>query len=294
MRALVTGAAGFAGQHLCAALRARGHEVVAAGHQAEHPVDFRLLDLVAELFSDTNPDVVYHLAGTSSVAEMRRGPTDTQTENIVHPLLNVLECAGRRRVLYVSTCHVYGSGPTDESTPMRPTELYGAARASAEAMARRHVDKGGDVVIARAFHHTGPGQDRRFALSDWAHRYAAGERAIPVGNLDVRRDYFDVRDAVEGYQILAERGEAGQAYNLCSGTSRSMRELFERLCPGAEPVVDESRQRGKEVAEIAGSPARAEALGWSRRHPLQGTLDDLRAWAAERVANGLSAARAPR
>ncbi len=276
----MTGAAGFAGKHLCAALRQRGHEVIAAGHNAECPVDFRLLELVAELFSDTNPDVVFHLAGTSSVAQMRQGPADTQTENIVHPLLNVLECAGKRRVLYVSTCHVYGAGPTDESAPMRPTELYGAARASAEAMARRHVHKGGDVVIARAFHHTGPGQDRRFALSDWAHRYAAGERQLPVGNLDVRRDYFDVRDAVGGYVILAEQGAAGQAYNLCSGTSRTMAELFGILCPGAEPVIDSSRQRGKEVPLIEGSPARVEALGWTRRFSIEQTLGDLRGWAA--------------
>ncbi|MBM4392610.1 MAG: NAD-dependent epimerase/dehydratase family protein [Deltaproteobacteria bacterium] len=274
MRVLVTGAAGFCGRHLCAALRARGHEAWAAGHDAAYPVDFRLLELVAELFTEARPDLVFHLAGTSHPGDFHRGPVEVQTENIVHPLLNVLECAGNTRVVLASSAVVYGRGPTTEDSPMRPADLYGAARASAEAMAQRHVQRGGDVVIARATGITGPGQHPRFLLAGWAHRYAGGERRIATGNLELRRDYIDVRDAAEALVLLGERGERGSSYNLCSGDALPLRELFVQLCPGAESTDGGAPSR--ELPVIAASPARAEALGWQRRHALAQTLVDLR------------------
>ncbi|MBM4365148.1 MAG: NAD(P)-dependent oxidoreductase [Deltaproteobacteria bacterium] len=274
MRVLVTGAAGFCGRHLCAALRAQGHEAWAAGHDAAYPVDFRLVELVAELFTEARPELVFHLACTSHPADLQRGPAEVQTENVVHPLLNVLECAGNTRVVLASSAVVYGRGPTTEDSPMRPADLYGAARASAEAMAQRHVQRGGDVVVARATGITGPGQHPRFLLAGWAHRYAGGERRIATGNLEFRRDFIDVRDAVEGLVVLAERGERGAAYNLCSGDALPLRELFARLCPGAESTDGDAPSR--EVPVIAASPARAEAQGWQRRYTLGQTLEELR------------------
>lgn len=275
MRALVTGAAGFAGRHLVHLLRAEGHTVLSTGHGAEIDLDFRIAEVVEELLERGRPDVIFHLAGTSSVAEMARHPGAGE-DNILTPAANVLRFA-RCRVLLVSTCHVYGRGATDEAAPLRPVDLYGAARASVEYLALDHVRKGGDVVIVRAFHHTGPGQDRRFALADWAARWREGERRIPVGNLEVRRDYADVRDIVAGYALLAGRGERGRAYNLCSGEARPMAELFRLLCPGAEPVVDPARVRPREPDAMSGSAAKAEALGWTRRYPIEQTLADLRA-----------------
>ena len=274
MRALVTGGGGFTGRQLCAVLRARGHEVWAAGHDAEHAVDFRLVELVAELFTEARPEVVFHLAASSHAADLQRGPADVQTENVVHPLLNVLECAGEARVVIASSAVVYGRGPTTEDAPMRPVDLYGAARASAEAMAQRHVQRGGDVVIARATGITGPGQTRRFLLAGWAHRYGAGERRFGTGNLDLQRDYIDVRDVADAYVLLAERGERGAVYNLCSGEARPLREHFALLCPGTEST--DALEPTRELPVLAASPARAEALGWRRHHALEQTLAELR------------------
>ncbi len=274
MRALVTGAAGFTGRHLCAALRARGHEVWAAGHDAEHAVDFRLVELVAELFTEARPEVVFHLAASSHPADLQRGPAEVQTENVVHPLLNVLECAGDTRVVLASSAVVYGRGPTTEDSPMRPVDLYAAARASADAMAQRHVQRGGDVVIARATAITGPGQHRRFLLAGWAHRYVGGERRFPTGNLDLCRDFIDVRDAAEAYALLAERGERGAAYNVCSGVARPLREYFALLCPGA--VSTDGDAPSREIPVLAASPARIEELGWRPRYALEQTLAELR------------------
>ncbi len=279
MRALVTGANGFAGRHLVSLLRSRGDTVLAAGHGAPWPCDFRLGDQVAEAVEEARADVIFHLAGTSSVAEAARDPRGAN-ENIVGPAVHVMQAAGRARVLLVSTCHVYGEGRTGEEDPLGPVDVYGAARASVEYMAATFRAKGRDIVIARAFHHTGPGQDRRFAFGDWAARYAAGERVISVGNLEVRRDYADVRDIVAGYVVLAERAQSLGAYNLCSGAARSLRELFSMVAPDAVAVVDSTRIRGREVAEIVGSAARAEALGWRRFHRIEETLAALREWAS--------------
>lgn len=271
MRALVTGANGFAGRHLVALLKSRGDTVLAAGHGAPWACDFRMADQVAEVVEEARADVIFHLAGTSSVAEAGRDPRGAN-ENIVGPAVNVMQAAGAARVLLVSTCHVYGEGRTGETDPLAPRDIYGAARASVEYMAGNFRAKGRDVVIARAFHHTGPGQDRRFALADWAAQYAAGKRQIVVGNLDVRRDYSDVRDIVAGYARLAERGEGAGAYNLCSGVARPLRELFRLVAPEAEAVVDSGRVRAREILEMVGSADRAEALGWRRFYRIEETV----------------------
>jgi GDP-4-dehydro-6-deoxy-D-mannose reductase len=237
---------------------------------------------VLDLVEHARPDAVFHLAGTSSVAEMLRDPGGGHV-NVVKPAVNVMEAMALRapgaRLLLVSTCHVYGRAarlPIDEACELRPADLYGAARASVEYMTRTYAQRGVPIVIARAFHHTGPGQDRRFALADWAARAAKGEARIPVGNLDVRRDYADVRDVVAGYALLAERGEPGAAYNLCSGVAYAMRELFALAAPGCEPVEDPARARRNEVPEMRGTAAKAEALGWTRRFSIERTLGDLR------------------
>ncbi len=283
MRVIVTGAGGFAGRHLTHHLRDAGHDVVAAGHAADVSMDFRMADDVHALVARVQPHVVYHLAGTSSVAEVARDPAGGNA-NIVQPAVNVLEAVAQRapaaRVLLVSTCHVVGRPtrlPIEEDAPLAPVDLYGAARAAVEYMARTYVQRGVDVVIARAFHHTGPGQSPRFARAAWAARARRGEREIAVGDLSLRRDYSDVRDIVAGYALLVGRAERGGVVQLCSGEARSLASVFADLAPGCTPVVDPHRLRAGEPPVLLGSPARAEALGWVRRHAWERTLADLRA-----------------
>jgi GDP-4-dehydro-6-deoxy-D-mannose reductase len=283
MRAIVTGANGFAGRHLVRHLRGAGHDVVAAGHGAEEVVDFRFADDVRALMAHVRPEVVFHLAGTSSVVEVQRDPV-TGNQNVVQPAVNVLESvlseAPTARVLLVSTCHVVGRParlPIDEQAPLAPVDLYGSARAAVEYMLSTYKERGVDVVVARAFHHTGPGQLPRFAVAGWAARSLAGDRSIPVGDLALRRDYSDVRDVVAGYALLAEHGERGAVYNLCSGTAVALSELFALAAPGAEPVTDAALARRNEPPVLLGTPARAESLGWTRRFTLQETVSDLRA-----------------
>ena len=283
MRSLITGAGGFAGRHLVERLRGAGEEVFAAGHNTEISLDFRVPEFVEELLAQLRPQRIYHLAGTSSVAEVARH-SDLGTDNILRPAANLMASMQRQvptaRLVLVSTCHVYGRPeelPITEDHPLRPVDLYGSARASVEYLARDVVRKGLDVVIARAFHHTGPGQDRRFALASWAAQREEGSREIFVGDLSLRRDYCDVRDVVAGYQLLAALGQRGEAYNLCSGEARSLGELFGELVGGeVQARREEGRLRKAEILELRGDPARAEALGWRRNYPISMTLADLR------------------
>lgn len=290
MRALVTGANGFAGRHLVQQLRDAGHHVVAAGHGAEEEIDFREAEEVEWICGQANADVVFHLAGTSSLADMKRDPTGGNL-NIVKPAMNLFdELLSRHRstrLVIVSTCHVYGRPqrlPIPEDHAMAPIDLYGAARAAVEHIVKSYLALGLDIVTARAFHHTGPGQDRRFAVPDWISQHvSAPDEPVRVGNLDVRRDYTDVRDVVAGYALIAERAQRGTSYNLCSGVSTPLRALFEMACPGATALSDDQRTRKSEVAVLWGDPSKAEALGWTRRYDLKQTVTDLRASILERA-----------
>ncbi|MDP2311397.1 MAG: NAD-dependent epimerase/dehydratase family protein [Pseudomonadota bacterium] len=280
---LVTGAAGFAGQALVAALRADGREVVGAGHATDASVDFRITEDVLALVDEVRPSLVFHLAGTSTLREMLRDPHGGNY-NVVQPAVNLMEALARvapgTRLVLCSPCEVYGRAarlPTDERSPLAPVDVYGAARAAVEYMSRSYAQRDVPVIVARAFHFTGPGQDRRWPLADLVARAALGE-PLEVGNPELRRDYSDVRDIVRGLAVLGDRGEPGEAYNLCSGSTRSLRDLAaQALGEGAELTLNPDLAIATEVPVFLGSPARAEALGWRREWTLERTLADLRA-----------------
>jgi GDP-4-dehydro-6-deoxy-D-mannose reductase len=175
--------------------------------------------------------------------------------------------------------------PTDEDAPFRPQNPYAASKASSDLIGGFYADAHGlRVVRARAFNHAGPGQEPVYAIASFAQQIAAGLDSgadpVPVvtGSPDARRDYTDVRDVARAYRMLAAAGEPG-AFNVCSGVSRSARELVAALGEVAgvrvEHSVDPARVRPHEVAEVRGSYARLRALtGWEPQIPLERTLAD--------------------
>lgn len=301
---LVTGAAGFAGRHLVRALHARGAVVhgMGLGEPAVdataplaswHAADLADRDAVTQAFLEVRAGLVFHLAGQSSAALSFEDPVGTYRANVVGTW-NVLEAAREAvphaRILVVGTSEVYGPGApgsrTSEAAPFAPVSPYGLSKAvadrCAEAWARQH---GMEVIRTRSFGHTGPGQSATFVLPSFAKQIAAIERGeaepvLHVGNLDVVRDVTDVRDVVEGYVALMDRGTPGAAYNVCRGEGAKLADLAAALVARSRvPVrieVDPRRLRPADVPYLVGDPAAIERdTGWRAGVAIETTMGDV-------------------
>jgi len=308
MRVLVTGITGFAGPFVAAALRARGddvHGLVRGGPARVAEAGAGLLGIgvhdgdledaagFARLVADLAPDAIVHLAGFSFVPDGERDPHAAYRVNLggtLAVLAAVRTHAPRARLVVASSSSVYGAGGTrslalDEEAPLRPLTVYGASKAAADVAAdqwARAYDL--DVVRARPFNHTGPGQAPTFVASALARQIAvveAGKAAVVrIGNMDPVRDFSDVRDVAAGYVALLERGRAGEAYNLCSGEGASVADVLAILRTHARvPVrvhVDPALRRDKDLERLVGSHARVTRdTGWRPRIPLTETLSAL-------------------
>ncbi|MBV8726553.1 MAG: GDP-mannose 4,6-dehydratase [Candidatus Eremiobacteraeota bacterium] len=293
MRALVTGAGGFAGKYLVRALRERGHDVISAG-RADDRCDV-VLDLsdtgsIRNALDASRPDAVFHLAAQTFLPEAAQHPIETYETNILGTARLLGALKQRTRFLFTSSAQVYGAGPRDsraltEDLPLRPVEPYAASKAAAEDVClAAHHTLGQDCVVARAFNHIGPGQDARFAVASFAHqlaRIAAGAQPprIDVGNLEAERDFLDVRDVVQAYALLAERGKGGDAYNVCSGVPRKIKELLRILIVQAGVAVevreDPQRMRAADIPRFYGDNSKLRALGWQPQISLDESLRDV-------------------
>ncbi|HET7225201.1 MAG TPA: GDP-mannose 4,6-dehydratase, partial [Candidatus Eisenbacteria bacterium] len=266
-----------------------------------------LLDAAAmrDAVAAARPGAIVHLAGQSSAARSFQAPAETFRANVLgtwHVLEAARTAAPEARVLVIGSGEAYGPQPegsrTGEDTPFAPVSPYALSKAAAESLALAHARAHGlDVVCVRAFSHTGPGQDARFAIPGWARQIAAIERGeagptLAVGNLDVVRDIGDVRDVARAYAALLERGRAGVAYNVCRGEGVSLadvaRALVDRARVPVEIVPDPARMRPADVPWLVGDPARLGAdTGWWPEFTLARTLDDVLAdWRSRAPSDG--------
>jgi GDP-4-dehydro-6-deoxy-D-mannose reductase len=295
VRALITGGKGFVGTWLAEHLRRCGDEVVAIDIETDI-ADQEALDPVVAAAA---PDAVYHLAARTHVGESWKVPAEVLRVNVLGTaavLAAARRLAGGPRVLVVSSAEVYGSVrpeqlPLGERTPVAPATPYAASKAAAEQVAlQAWRGYGQPVVVVRPFNHVGPGQAPTFAVSALARRIVEARRTgagtLAVGTLTTRRDFTDVRDVVQAYRLLVERGEPGAVYNVCSGHDVAMRDLAARLLELAdadlELVTDPELVRPVDVPVLRGDPARLEeATGWKPAIPLDDTLRDVLAdWEA--------------
>jgi GDP-4-dehydro-6-deoxy-D-mannose reductase len=300
--ALVTGAAGFAGSYLLKALAAKGP--VVAWTRGTPPVDastveWKRLDLldrerVRHAVEELRPARVFHLAGSTHVGRSWSDPAGTLRANVfaTHLLLDALRRAGEScRVLLTGSGAVYA--PADraltEEDPVEPTSPYAVSKLAQERLGLRSVGEDGlDVVLTRAFNHTGPGQQPEFAAPGLARQIALIERGmlppvLKVGNLEARRDLTDVRDTVRAYVLVMEHGVTGTVYNVASGVARPVRALLEGLLARSTATVrvevDPALLRPNDAPVFAGDASRLHALtGWTPEIGFERMLDDLLAY----------------
>ncbi len=306
MRVLVTGASGFAGSWLCRACADAGDQVAGLSRRGTIPgasggprglaVDLRDAEAVRAAVRELAPEVVYHLAALSSVGRSWAEPARTLGDN-VGSAVNLLEAlrieAPGARVVWVSSCEVYGvpdTLPTPEDAPVSPANPYAVSKASGEWLAEIYAASYElDIVRARPFSHSGPGQLSTFLLSSLTRQAAEGRRAgverleLVTGNGATRRDFTDVRDVVRAYRLLADRAQPG-VYNVSSGVSVSAADQVALIAELLHPievvhVVDPQRVRANEVMELCGAHDRLTAVtGWQPEIPLRTTMADTIAW----------------
>ena len=315
MRTLITGVAGFVGRHLAKELTknpeeelngadhlALGEEEILLCHLKSHwPLDVSNFEQVRGCILETKPNRIVHLAAQASGSESIQRPAETFKVNAIGAL-NVLEAARLEvpdaTVLLVSSADVYGSGVPGrkirEDAPFKPINAYALSKVAQDSLGELYAKNYSlPVIRTRTFSHTGPGQNPRFALAGWADQLArihAGLVAaeIKVGNLEGVRDYGDVRDVVRAYAILLDRGEPGDAYNVCTGHGHIMRHLLDTLCAiaGFKPTIvqDPARVRSRDSDFLVGDPGKIQArTGWVPEIPIERTLEDLYRDARERV-----------
>ena len=222
MKALIIGAAGFVGGYLINELRSAGWEVCAtclANEKIDEECSVRVLDIMdreatEQLIAQEAPDVIYHLAAQSSVSVSWKRPQLTAEINVVGSI-NVLEavrgCEKKIRLILIGSGEEYGfiregACPLSEEEPLRPGNIYAATKACqgmlGEIYARAYKM---DIIMVRAFNHSGPKQAPLFVISDFCSQIAKlekqdGAAEMSVGNLSARRDFTDVRDVVRLYR----------------------------------------------------------------------------------------------
>jgi GDP-4-dehydro-6-deoxy-D-mannose reductase len=289
MRVLVTGGNGFVGRYLVEALRARGDEVVSAGHRpgSDHRhLDLTDADSIRGLMEDARPQLVFHLAAQTFVPNAIASPLETFDVNVMGTarLLDAMRSASPRgRIVFAS------SGQAE-----RPSDPYGASKAAAEMVVRGFAKPYAlDVVTYRGFNQIGPGQDPLFVVASFARQLAEiAEGSNPVmlvGNLEAKRDFLDVRDAVQGIMMLGEGGKPAERYDLCRGEAVAIKEVLRRLIAIANVPVeireDPQRMRPSDTPVVVGDPTKLrEQTGWTPQYSLDQTLRDVYDDARRRVA----------
>ena len=292
----MTGARGFAGTWLAPRLERAGHVV----ERFEPGADVCDAAAVDTSLARARPDAVVHLAALTSVARSFAEPEAAARVNYLGTL-HVLRAAARRapgaRVLLVTSSEIYGHAPLpfdpagcDEGAPLRPASPYARSKAAADALGAAWAARGLDVVRARPFNHTGPGQPDDFVASGFARQLAeieAGRRPaeLEVGNLDAVRDFLDVEDVAEAYLRLLDRAVPRGAYNVARGVAVAVRELLDGLLAhsAVRPAVRVDRGRWRPADASVGNAARLRRLtGWTPRVSLRDTLERLLAhWRAQ-------------
>jgi GDP-4-dehydro-6-deoxy-D-mannose reductase len=309
MRVLVTGVTGFVGGHLAELLIDAGDLVVGLSASGRWPAGLAHLErqvrvepcdladvdeaALAALIGRKQPEVIFHLAAQANPQKSVSDPRGTWALNLVGTLnlLEAVKASGMKpRVVIVGSGVCYGNPafehlPVTEDCPLRPNNPYAASKAAADLLGVQHfLSHGTDVVMVRPFNHAGPRQSPAYVLSALARQVAEVEAGkaprVEVGNLDVVRDFTDVRDVVRGYRLLAEKGRPGEIYNLGTGQGTKIADALHALAARAgrpvEVFVDPARVRPVDQPLLVADPSKLRAAtGWEPRFSIEQTLADM-------------------
>jgi GDP-4-dehydro-6-deoxy-D-mannose reductase len=301
-KALVTGINGFAGTHLNNLLLEKGYEVfgiVKPTSEKHHdnnffPADIQDFEEIKRVIGEITPDYIFHLAALTSPAESFKNPADTVTTNIGGQL-NILESVKQlqlmeTKVLVVSSAEVYGKAeehelPMDEKTPLRPLSPYAVSKIAQDFLGYQYFhSQNVKAIRVRPFNNIGPNQGPIFVVPSFARQIAEIEKGkkepvLKVGNLEAKRDFTDVRDVVKAYEMIMDKGEAGEVYNIGSGKSHKIQEILDIFLSLSSTQIivekDSSLMRPGDIPELLCDYTKLHGkTGWRPEIPLEKSLSD--------------------
>ena len=273
-RVLITGSEGFTGRYVTEEFRRAGWEVWGAGLQPkpEQPqylqIDLLKPETLTPIATNVQPDVVIHLAAMAFVAEDEANSFYQVNLMGTRNLLEVLSAAKSppECTIVASSANVYGNSTLEvlsEDSPTNPANDYAVSKLAMEYLAKTYMDRLG-IVITRPFNYTGVGQSSRFLIPKIVEHFKARAPIIELGNVNVARDFSDVRDVARYYYKLADAKPLGEIVNLCSGKSISLLRCLDVASElsGHElkVKVNPSFLRDNEVTRLAGDRQKLDQL----------------------------------
>lgn len=293
MKILVTGLSGFVGMHLARLLVADGHDV--RGYDLSHGQDLRDFESLRNMLDDFRPDKIFHLAALAYVPESTANPVraiDVNTIGSINLLEAVRQLGLKTKIQMAGTSEEYGDAGPNEDDMLNPLSPYAIGKAGMDYMGRLYARAYGmEVVITRAFNHTGPGRGEMYAESSWAKQIVEIEQGkrdvVKHGNLSPVRNFTDVRDVVRAYSIAIDLPSG--VYNVCSTQNVSMQEVINKLIEQAKVpikmVSDQALYRPSDFSFKKPSCAKLQDLSdWKPEIALDATLGDILQYWRERLA----------
>jgi GDP-4-dehydro-6-deoxy-D-mannose reductase len=305
-KVLITGIEGFVGSYLADYLALRNYEIFGIHlnpcpkeYKNHYPGDIRNFSWLLEIVKKVKPEIIFHLAAQSSVGQGEKEIRETFTVN-VDGTLNILEAIRiadlKTRIIYISSCEVYGPQrkKLTEDSLLLPVSFYATTKVCAEYLCRYyHQVHGFDIVILRPFSHTGPGQSEQFIFPKIARKIAEIEKGISepiieIGNLNLIRDYSDVRDIVRAYELALRYGKSGEIYNITSEKPYKLRTEVNYLLGLAikkiKLKVNKALFRKFDIPRLTGCAQKFKKLtGWRPRIEFRTTLTELLDYYRKRV-----------
>lgn len=302
---LITGAAGFVAGYFIEFLKGNkieydilGLDIVDKCICDYHGYRYKKInlqdkELIKEVIENFQPDYILHLAAISSVAESWSYPVESFVNN-TNIFLNIIESIRelkfQTRILSVGSSEEYGNYPLDkmplrEEYELKPCNPYAVARVSQEMLSKLYAENYKlNIVMTRSFNHIGPKQRTKFVISSFVKQLLnskhTGNMKIEVGNIEIVRDFLDVRDVVDAYHKILTEGTVGEVYNVCSGKGIKLKEIIniisEELNITPEIYVDKNRIRPTDNLTIIGDNTKLKAqLNWHPKYTLKQTLKDM-------------------